>query len=86
MSKKNENIEKYELEAAMKRLEEVVELMSRENVSLEDSLSLYEEGIALVRHCTEKLDVAQRKIKELKMTSDGEIVAEPFAATGIGEG
>ena len=69
----------------MKRLDEVVALMSRENVSLEESLALYEEGVALVRHCNEKLDVAQRKINELKMTDDGEIVAEPFDASGIGE-
>ena len=85
MSGKTKNIEKYDLEAAMKRLDEVVALMSRENVSLEESLALYEEGIALVRHCNEKLDVAQRKINELKMTDDGEIVAEPFDASGIGE-
>ncbi|MBE6706389.1 MAG: exodeoxyribonuclease VII small subunit [Ruminococcaceae bacterium] len=85
MSGKTKNIEKYDLEAAMKRLDEVVALMSRENVSLEESLALYEEGVALVRHCNEKLDVAQRKINELKMTDDGEIVAEPFDASGIGE-
>lgn len=85
MSEKTKNIEKYDLEAAMKRLDEVVALMSRENVSLEESLALYEEGVALVRHCNEKLDVAQRKINELKMTDDGEIVAEPFDASGIGE-
>lgn len=85
MSGKTKNIEKYDLEAAMKRLDEVVALMSRENVSLDESLALYEEGVALVRHCNEKLDVAQRKINELKMTDDGEIVAEPFDASGIGE-
>ena len=85
MSEKTKNIEKYDLEAAMKRLDEVVALMSRENVSLDESLALYEEGVALVRHCNEKLDVAQRKINELKMTDDGEIVAEPFDASGIGE-
>lgn len=85
MSENIKNIKKYDLETAMKRLDEVVALMSRENVSLEDSLSLYEEGVALVRHCNSKLEVAQRKINELKMTEDGEIVAEPFDASGIGE-
>ena len=85
MSENIKNIKKYALETAMKRLDEVVALMSRENVSLEDSLSLYEEGVALVRHCNSKLEVAQRKINELKMTEDGEIVAEPFDASGIGE-
>ena len=85
MSEKTKNIEKYDLETAMKRLEEVVALMSRENVSLEESLALYAEGVALVRHCNSKLESAQRKINELKMTADGEIVVEPFDASGIGE-
>ena len=85
MSESIKNIKEYDLETAMKRLEEVVALMSRENVSLEDSLALYEEGVALVRYCNSKLEVAQRKINELKMTADGEIVAEPFDASGIGE-
>ena len=85
MSEKTKNIEKYDLETAMKRLEEVVSLMSRENVSLEESLALYEEGVALVRLCNSKLETAQRKISELKMTVDGEIVVKPFDASGIGE-
>ncbi len=85
MSEKTKNIEKYDLETAMKRLEDVVALMSRENVSLEESLALYEEGVALVRQCNSKLENAQRKINELKMTADGEIVVAPFDASGIGE-
>ena len=85
MSETTKNIEKYDLETAMKRLEEVVSLMSRENVSLEESLALYEEGVALVRLCNSKLETAQRKISELKMTVDGEIVVKPFDASGIGE-
>ena len=59
--------------------------MSRENVSLDESLTLYEEGVALVRLCNSKLDTAQRKINELRMTADGEIVTIPFDASGIGE-
>lgn len=85
MAEKIKNTEKYDLESAMKRLDEVVSLMSRENVSLEESLALYEEGVALVRHCNARLESAQRKINELKMTSDGEIVVSPFDASGIGE-
>ena len=72
------DIEKLDLESAMKRLEEVVAGMSRQNVSLEDSLSLYEEGVALVRHCNTKLESVERRISMLKMTSDGEIVSQPF--------
>ena len=75
---KMKEIEKLELEAAMKRLDEVVEGLSRQNVSLEESLALYEEGVALVRHCNAKLENVERKINVLRMTSDGELIKAPF--------
>ena len=77
---KIKDIEKMDLESAMKRLEVVVEAMSRKNVSLEDSLALYEEGVALVRVCTAKIDGVERRINELRTTGDGEVVSVPFAA------
>jgi exodeoxyribonuclease VII small subunit len=65
-------------EAAMKRLDEISELLEKENVDLERALALYEEGIGLVRKCNEQLEDAERKIKILKMTPDGEVVEEDF--------
>ena len=76
------NAEKYDCEVAMKRLDEVVERLSRENVSLEESLALYEEGVALVRVCNARLESVERKINVLKATADGEIVKEAFEKTG----
>lgn len=75
--KKTEN-KPLELEESMKRLDEVVEKLSGEGVSLEESLALYEEGVALVRECNARLENAQRKITVLKMNADGEITEEPF--------
>ncbi|MBQ8817926.1 MAG: exodeoxyribonuclease VII small subunit [Clostridia bacterium] len=83
----NENTEKqineYDLETAMKRLDAVVERLSRENISLEDSLALYEEGVALVKHCNAKLESVERKINLLRMTQDGEISEAPFDTSAI---
>ena len=83
----NENTEKqineYDLETAMKRLDAVVERLSRENISLEDSLALYEEGVALVKHCNAKLESVERKINLLRMTQDGEISEAPFDTSEI---
>ena len=42
------NIENMSFEEAMKRLDEITEELSREGVSLDRSLALYEEGVALV--------------------------------------
>ena len=44
-TKKQENME---FEAAMKRIDEIVAKLEDTNLALDDSLSLYEEGVALV--------------------------------------
>ena len=62
-----------DLEAAMKRLADITEELSREGVKLEDALALYEEGVGLVRACNKKLEQTERKIKMLKMSVDGEL-------------
>lgn len=51
-----EQIEQLSFEAALARLEETVRLLESGNVPLDDSLSLFEEGIALVKLCNSKLD------------------------------
>lgn len=82
-NEKIKDIEKLDLESALKRLDEVVSGMSRQGVSLEDSIALYEEGVALVKLCNSKLESVERRINMLRMTPDGEIVAEPFG--GVSE-
>ena len=77
-----DTVKEYDFEAAMKRLDEVVESLSRENVSLEESLRLYEEGVALVRQCSERLECVERKINVLRMTADGEVIKDTFAPMG----
>ncbi len=78
-NEKIKDIEKLDLESALKRLDEVVSGMSRQGVSLEDSIALYEEGVALVKLCNSKLESVERRINMLRMTPDGEIVAETFS-------
>ena len=73
----NENKTKdINFESSIKRLDEISASLERENVSLEDALALYEEGVKLVRVCNAQLEAAERKIKLLKMSPDGEIVEE----------
>ncbi len=79
---KAKKIEGYDLEGAMKRLDEVVARLSAESVSIEDSLALYEEGVALVRLCNARLESVERKISLLRTRPDGEIVEEPFGEKG----
>ncbi|MBQ7172195.1 MAG: exodeoxyribonuclease VII small subunit [Clostridia bacterium] len=56
---------KLSFEDAMKRLEEVVRQLETGNAPLSDSLALFEEGISLVRRCSDELTAAEKKIKDL---------------------
>ncbi len=71
-----EQIENLSFEAALARLEETVRLLESGNVPLDDSLALFEEGIALVRLCNGKLDNAEQKVVKLKLMSDGSATEE----------
>ncbi len=65
------------VEDAMKRLEEIAGKLENGQASLDDSLSLYEDGIALVRYCANKLDTAEQRIRTLDL-STGPASSEQF--------
>ncbi len=68
-------------EAAIARLEAVVSAMEGDAVSLDESLALYEEGVALVRRCSRELDEAEQRVKLLQRDPDGSIRPADFATT-----
>ncbi len=63
-------------EDAYGRLEEILEKMNRGTVSLEDSLSLYEEADTLLQYCTKTLDQADKKIQLLIKNREGGLVTD----------
>lgn len=78
MADKNAKINDMSFETAMTRLEQIVRELEDGKVSLDDSLKLYEEGIALVRLCSGRLDEAEQKIKIIRTSSDGTKTEEDF--------
>ena len=52
------------IEQSRQRLEEIVGQLGGENVSLDDSLALFAEGMKLSRQCMEQLDQAELVIEE----------------------
>ncbi len=70
--------EKMSYEQALARLEQIIRAMENDKVPLEESLGLYEEGVAIVRRLSAELDDAERKIKILQQNAQGEIVAVDF--------
>jgi len=65
-------------EIAMNRLEQIVLRLESGNATLDESLSLYEEGLSLVKLCSAKLDDAEQRIKIVRTESDGTKTEEDF--------
>lgn len=59
------NKERPSFEEALTRLEEIVEELEDESISLEKSIDLYEEGIELSKLCTETLEEAELRIQKV---------------------
>ena len=64
-------------EQAMARLEQIVKALEGGNVPLEDLIKLFDEGTALVKFCSARLDAAEEKVKLLHM-KDGVIAEGDF--------
>jgi len=69
---------KEKFEEALEKLEEIVKRMEAGEMTLEESLKAFEEGIKLARLCAKKLDEADRRV-ELLIRQEGELVTKPFA-------
>ena len=52
-------------EQSLKRLEEIVEAMEQGNVTLDEVMAMYEEGVLISKECLEKLSQAELKLKRL---------------------
>lgn len=64
-------------EEALLELEGIVEKLEKGQLSLDESLMLFEKGIKLVRECNDKLKSAQQRVEKL-IEENGELKAEPF--------
>ena len=58
-------MEEYTFEEAMKRLDEIVAILEKNDVSMEESLKLFEEGLALAKKCDSQLKQFEAKANSL---------------------
>ena len=72
------NTEKMSYEEAIERLNKIVNDLEKGNLPLADALTLFEEGTALMKRCSELLDQAEQKVVMLKKGADGTPVELPF--------
>lgn len=62
---------------AMTELEKIVRGLESGEIELEESITSYERGTALKRHCEDKLKDAQARIEKISLGADGTPRAEP---------
>ena len=72
---------KLSFEKALERLESIVQEMESGELSLENALKKFEEGVKLSHFCTQKLNETEKKITILMEQSDGTVVEKPFGET-----
>ena len=73
MAKKDKPIQ---FEEAFKRLEEIVSKLESGDLSLEESMTLFEAGITLTETCRSRLEAAEQKIQLLLKDSEGDLSLE----------
>jgi exodeoxyribonuclease VII small subunit len=70
--------ENASFETKMQQLNQLVEKMETGNLSLEDALKYFEQGIALTRECQKDLQQAEQKI-EILMKKNADFTLTPFS-------
>lgn len=65
-------------ENSMNELREIVDKLQSGNLTLEDSIKLFQEGTKLIAYSHKKLDEIQKKVKVLIEEKDGELATKDF--------
>jgi len=78
MVSKGASVETLSFESALAELETIVRDLETGKAALEESIGVYERGVALKTHCETKLREAQAKIEKITVGADGKIGTTPF--------
>jgi exodeoxyribonuclease VII small subunit len=70
--------QKQTFEQALERLDEISSRLESGEVSLEESIKMYEEGMKLIEFCNSKLNEALKKIQKLSKSPEGKFETEPL--------
>ena len=67
----SEEKKEYTLEENFSRLEETIELLESEDISLEEAFTAYSTGMGILKECNEQIDAVEKKV--LKLSVQGEL-------------
>ena len=71
MANKDQTTKQFEV--ALEELEDIVEQLESGELSLEDSLAVFEKGVGLVKYCNQKLTEVEKKIEVLIKDKEGKL-------------
>ncbi|MDP2576969.1 MAG: exodeoxyribonuclease VII small subunit [Gemmatimonadota bacterium] len=63
--------DKLNLEAALQRMEEIVEHLERDDLELDEALKLFDEGMALIKDAERKLSESEGRLKQILIDREG---------------
>lgn len=72
-------MEEKRFEDALRELEDIVKRLESGDLPLEESLTIFEQGVTLSRYCVQKLEEAEKRVSIL-MKDEGGVRREPFEA------
>jgi len=75
----NKKNEKQTFEQAVSRIDEIVSSLETGDAPLDKSLTLFEEGIELIKTCTEMLETAEQTVVRLKNTINNDTTNDDSA-------
>lgn len=64
-------MDSFTLEENFRRLDEIMEGLEDEDISLEDAFTAYSEGMEILKKCNDQIDRVEKKV--LKIAEDGEL-------------
>jgi exodeoxyribonuclease VII small subunit len=65
---------------SLKKLEQVVSELEKGELSLEQQLKSFENGVALSRDCMKRLEEMEKKVELLVQGADGKLETQTFSA------
>lgn len=63
--------EEITIEDGLQELDKIVERLESRDISLEDSFAMYQKGMEVLKHCSQKIDMVEKKM--LQMNKDGDL-------------
>ena len=74
-----------QFEESLKKLQTIVDKLERGDLSLDESIESFQEGVRLAKYCHRKLEEAENKVQMLLKNQEGEWTTTPFDTSGSGD-